>query len=234
VTHVSAPHPAYWDTLTLTFITGPGDCGRSSNGVGRFSRPAWRPLVMAPVSWKGSRAPIPRGSRVGAKVKPPPLGGLWTRPPVESRRFWVSVGNRTYTVEIDGGRPERHFNLVDERSIPVLSWTGRHFNHDAGTRLTLLDGTTYRLPVSGTFATPIMSAVADKGDGRPIISYRLKPPLLPRKRRPTLAITTNRQDYFVEVVVRPEAQHSMPSVPLFVSIRSHLLRRFFLEPGGGG
>jgi hypothetical protein len=156
-------------------------------------------------------------------------GRVWAkaRPPVESRHFWVSVGSHTYIVETDDRRRGTQFNLVDQHSMPALAWRGRHFNHNAGTRLKLLDGTSYRFPVRGTFAKPTMWAVADHGDGRPMISYRLKPALLRRKGRPTLAITTNRQDYSVEVVVRPEAQHSIPSVPLFVAITSHLLRRFF-------
>jgi len=164
------------------------------------------------LSWRRShgkvRELVSADGRVWAKV----------RPPVASGRSWVSVGSRTYTVKrvIDEDRAlyllpvarhflniAYHFDLVDERSKPVLSWQGRHFDHQAGTRVTLSDRTTYRFPVRGQIAKAIMSAVATEG-GRPLIRYRLlnawNPPILSQH-------TTNRWDYSVEVVVGPEARY---------------------------
>jgi len=113
------------------------------------------------------------------------------------------------------------WELVDSTGTQVLRMVNHHFGQNPRTQITLANQATFNFPVRGHFKAAVMFA-KDSGTHRSLISYRLT-----AKRPPTLAITSRRQNYSVEIVVSPEAQ-SLPAVALLVAVSAHLLREYFL------
>ena len=145
----------------------------------------------------------------------------------------VSVGAKEFVVREVGGHvrrtsrkyQSRQARAVDENGAPVMTWTGGHYGHVAGTNLTLSDAREFSLPVRKSGSSVLMSAIEVGTPERQIIGYRLT------KGTTWLPVSMSlRQIYSVEVIVSQQAL-SIPDLALMVALTSHLPWFFNLVPG---
>lgn len=132
---------------------------------------------------------------------------------------WQRVGKRALI------KDPRVMDLVNVATKSrVLRRSGVHFNHLAGTRITL-GGTEFRFPVRGRQSTAVMSAT--DGSGNHVVEYRVTTHEgSTRMPGPWLSKLTT------EVVISPSAL-TIPHIQLLVAVSSRLIFDFFQKPGGG-
>lgn len=130
---------------------------------------------------------------------------------------WRRVGKRQFVAE------RRVVDLVNvATNAPILRLSGIHFDHKAGTILTMKGQDPLRFPVRGAPSGDLMSAT--DGSGNRLIEYRLD-----RAQR------KSRTDFFgwAEMVVSPAAL-TIPHIDLVIAVSRQFLYGYSQVKSGGG